>query len=145
MNPASSRLTKVRLLGALPWPALAAVAFAVFGTLFSPWFFVGTAILVLVIGWLSWLIPAQVRNLGWQETGDELLLTKGSCGTRLPWCHMAGFSLWMSRPGRLSDYLVLSMCCCTPRRRRVMRRSGVWNPRRRMNFASAWPSEPARG
>lgn len=77
MNPASSRLTKVRLLGALPWPALAAVAFAVFGALFSPWFFLGTVILLLVIGWLSWLIPAQVRNLGWQETDDELLLTKG--------------------------------------------------------------------
>lgn len=77
MNPAHPNLTKIRYLALLPVLVIALLVSAGFGIWGSAWFFVFTALLVGLLGWLLWLIPAQVKKLGWQETEDELLLTKG--------------------------------------------------------------------
>lgn len=77
MNPAHPNLTKVRYLALLPVPVIALLVSAGFGIWGSVWFFIATAVLLALLVWLIWLIPAQVKNLGWQETDDELLLTKG--------------------------------------------------------------------
>ncbi|WJY91403.1 Bacterial membrane flanked domain protein [Corynebacterium faecale] len=77
MNPVSPNLTKARYLGRLPWLVLGVIGFAVPGVMFSPWFHIGTAIMVMLLIWQAWLIPQQVKRLGWLETGDELLITKG--------------------------------------------------------------------
>lgn len=77
MNPVSPKLTTARYLGRLPWIAVVLLVFAALGFALSPWFHIGTAVLLILLLWQAWLIPAQVRLLGWRETGDELLITKG--------------------------------------------------------------------
>ncbi|AGF71631.1 PH domain-containing protein [Corynebacterium halotolerans] len=77
MNPVSPKLTVARYIGRLPWFILPAIAFAVLAVLVSPWFWLGAGVAVALLVWQVWLIPAQVKLLGWKETGDELLITKG--------------------------------------------------------------------
>lgn len=77
MNPVSPKLTTARYLGTLPWWVLIAVGFAAAGFWGSPWFHIGTGVAVVMLIWQAWLIPQQVRRLGWLETEDELLLTRG--------------------------------------------------------------------
>lgn len=77
MNPVSPKLSTARYLGRLPWIAMGAVVFLVLGFLFSHWWQIGTGVLLILLIWQAWLIPQQVRRLGWLETGDELLITKG--------------------------------------------------------------------
>lgn len=77
MNPAEPVLIKVRYLAIMPWLVALLIGSVAAGVFASPWAFVATGFLLVLTLWLLWLIPAQVRNLGWQETEDELLLTKG--------------------------------------------------------------------
>ncbi|GAB2500821.1 Bacterial membrane flanked domain protein [Corynebacterium atrinae] len=77
MNPVSPKLVTARYLSRLPWIAVLGIGFAVAAWLLSPWLWIGTGIFVAFFLWQLWLIPAQVKLLGWQETEDELLITKG--------------------------------------------------------------------
>ncbi|WIM72981.1 PH domain-containing protein [Corynebacterium suedekumii] len=77
MNPVSPKLTTARYLGRLPWILLPAIGFALAAWLWSPWLWIGAGIVAALFLWQLWLIPAQVKLLGWQETEDELLITKG--------------------------------------------------------------------
>lgn len=77
MHPVSPKLTTARYLGRLPWILIPVIVFAVLGIVFSPWFHLGAVAFLALLLWQVWLIPAQVRLLGWQETEDELLITKG--------------------------------------------------------------------
>ncbi|MDY3126514.1 MAG: PH domain-containing protein [Corynebacterium sp.] len=77
MNPVSPQLIKVRFAALALWSViflLAAIAWSVWG---SCWPWAGLIALSIFVIWLAWLIPVQVRLLGWQETEDELLITKG--------------------------------------------------------------------
>lgn len=78
----STKLTLARYLGRLPWVIVPGIALAVAGALATNqtgkiWLYGGAAALGILSVWLIWLIPAQVRLLGWLETDDELLITKG--------------------------------------------------------------------
>ena len=77
MNSVSPKLVTARYLGRLPWIVVVFLIFAVLGVLVSAWFHLGTAVTLALLLWQVWLIPAQVKLLGWQETEDELLITKG--------------------------------------------------------------------
>lgn len=77
MNPASPKLVIARYLVNLPVVLIVAVATAVLGYFYGWLWYVVAAFLAVVLAWLLWLIPAQVRNLGWLETADELLVTRG--------------------------------------------------------------------
>lgn len=77
MNPVSPKLATARYLARLPWVVAVLLVFAALGLLLDPWFHAGTVVLAALLLWQAWLIPAQVRLLGWRETGDELLITKG--------------------------------------------------------------------
>lgn len=77
MNPVSSNLTRARYIGRLPWLVLLIIGFSVPGFLLNPWFFLGSGVAVALFIWQLWLIPQQVKRLGWLETDDELLITKG--------------------------------------------------------------------
>lgn len=77
MNPVSPKLTTARYLGRLPWILLPAIGFAVAAWLWTPWLWIGAGVFLTLFLWQLWLIPAQVKLLGWQETEDELLITKG--------------------------------------------------------------------
>lgn len=77
MNPVSPKLTPATYLAELPWYVLGAAVCAVLAWWWSPWWWIGVALLAVVLAWALWLIPARVRRIGWRETDDELLITKG--------------------------------------------------------------------
>ena len=77
MNPVSPKLTVARYLGRLPWFVVPLLVFVVLAAWQSPWFWIPAAVFAVLLLWQVWLIPAQVKLLGWQETEDELLITKG--------------------------------------------------------------------
>ncbi|WKS32518.1 PH domain-containing protein [Corynebacterium propinquum] len=77
MNPVSMKLIKARYLSGLPWAVLfigGSIAAAVF---WSSWLWIATAVIVAFVLFRIWLIPRQVKLLGWKETEDELLITRG--------------------------------------------------------------------
>lgn len=77
MNPVSPKLVTVRYIASLIWTVIVGLGCAVAGWLWSPWWLTGTVAMVAVFFWLLWLIPAQVKNMAWLETDDELLVTRG--------------------------------------------------------------------
>ncbi|KAB3520012.1 PH domain-containing protein [Corynebacterium sp. zg254] len=77
MHPVSPKLVPVRYVTHLSFWAVLILAETAAGFFGHPWFYVGTAVLLAIFVWLLWLIPAQVRNMGWLETDDELLITTG--------------------------------------------------------------------
>lgn len=77
MNPVSPKLTTARYLGRLPWLMVLSIGFGVLGYLTSPWVYIGMGLSLALLLWQLWLIPQQVKRLGWLETADELLITKG--------------------------------------------------------------------
>lgn len=77
MNPVSPKLVKVRYLARLPFVGIVLIASVVAALLLTKWMYLAVALFAAEFLWLLWLIPAQVKKLGWQETEDELLLTKG--------------------------------------------------------------------
>ncbi|MDO5099745.1 MAG: PH domain-containing protein [Corynebacterium sp.] len=79
LHPVSPDLTKVRYFTRLPWYVLPALLFAV-GALLDTnlwWGWYVAAGFMLLSTWQAWLIPKQVERLGWLETEDNLLLSKG--------------------------------------------------------------------
>lgn len=77
MNPVSMKLIKARYLSGLPWAVLfigGSIAAAMF---WSSWLWIATAVIVAFVLFRIWLIPRQVKLLGWKETDDELLITRG--------------------------------------------------------------------
>ncbi|SNU01946.1 hypothetical protein SAMN06298212_1216 [Ruaniaceae bacterium KH17] len=76
-TPVSTSLITARLIAALPWFVLPLLAFAVLAITISPWFWIGAGTFALVTIWLLWLIPRQVRAIGYAEAEDDLLVKKG--------------------------------------------------------------------
>ncbi|AGN18380.1 membrane protein [Corynebacterium glutamicum] len=77
MNPVSPKLTTARYLTRIPWLLISAIVFGVLGVFVSSWFYAGVIVVAVILIWQLWLIPQQVKRLGWLETSDELLITKG--------------------------------------------------------------------
>lgn len=73
----SPRLTTARLILNGCFDAVVIVVLAVLGILVSPWFHVGTAIGAVLLVWELWLIPRQVRAMGYALAEDHLLWRKG--------------------------------------------------------------------
>lgn len=77
MHPVSRKLATVRLISLAIWITLLFIASGVAVYFGGRWWWGAVAAVAALALWLAWLIPAQVRNLGWLETEDELLVTKG--------------------------------------------------------------------
>ncbi|ARU45587.1 hypothetical protein EU799_11775 [Corynebacterium silvaticum] len=77
VNPVSSKLVAARLIALMPCFVVAFVGFAISAYVWSPWLWAGGVVTLVAALWVAWLIPLQVRNLGWEERDDELLITKG--------------------------------------------------------------------
>lgn len=73
----SPKLTTARYLTRIPWMLISAIVFGVLGVFVSSWFYAGVIVVAAILIWQLWLIPQQVKRLGWLETSDELLITKG--------------------------------------------------------------------
>lgn len=77
MNPVSPKLTKARYITNLSWDIILAALATAAAYFFWDWLYWVAGALVVWALYELWLIPAQVKNLGWQETADELLVTRG--------------------------------------------------------------------
>lgn len=77
MNPVSPSLTKARYITNLSWDIILAALAAAAAYFWWDWLYWVAGALVAWALYELWLIPAQVKNLGWQETADELLVTRG--------------------------------------------------------------------
>ncbi|MCL2468075.1 MAG: PH domain-containing protein [Micrococcales bacterium] len=80
----SARLVTARLLMAGVVLGVPAVAGAVAGLVLAlPWVWVVTGVAVALMGWVVWLVPRQVRALGYAERDDDLLVVRGIMFRRL--------------------------------------------------------------
>lgn len=77
-TPVSPRLATARLVVALIWmgaPLLGLVVAAVLtGQL---WLWICVGVLAAFVVWVLWLVPRQVRAMGYAERADDLLLRRG--------------------------------------------------------------------
>ncbi len=78
-RPVSLELIKVRLTGvAIFMLSFSAVAVVLFFVLPQKWIApVLIAVILAIALWLLWLIPRQVRAMGWAVTGTDLQIRKG--------------------------------------------------------------------
>ncbi|WP_454086099.1 PH domain-containing protein [Georgenia sp. Marseille-Q6866] len=77
-TPVSAGLTKVRLISVAVWLGLPLVALIVLAVLFPGWWWsIPIGVLVLLVVWLGWLVPRQVRSIGYAEREEDLLIRKG--------------------------------------------------------------------
>ena len=70
-------MIKARLITTAIWLGLPLIAAVVLGIIFGGWVWSATIALVLILGWLGWLIPRQVRALGYAERDEDLLVRRG--------------------------------------------------------------------
>lgn len=77
LNPVSPKLVKARYLSMLIWLGIPLIGFIVAALLWTKWMWIGVGVTAAFMLWLVWLIPAQVKLMGWLETDDELLIKKG--------------------------------------------------------------------
>ncbi|MFD1716408.1 PH domain-containing protein [Georgenia deserti] len=75
--PVSRSLITVRLISMALWLVLPFVAAVVLGVLVGGWAWLAPGALAALILWLLWLIPRQVRAIGYAEAEDDLLVRKG--------------------------------------------------------------------
>ncbi|WP_152187399.1 PH domain-containing protein [Georgenia satyanarayanai] len=77
-TPVSRGLTKVRLISVAVWLGLPLVVLVVLAVLFPGWWWaIPIGVLVLFVAWLGWLVPRQVRSIGYAERDEDLLIRKG--------------------------------------------------------------------
>lgn len=77
-TPVSRALVKVRTILACVWLGLPTVAGAVVALLAGlPWLWVLPAVPLALLVWVLWLVPRQVRAIGYAEREDDLLVRKG--------------------------------------------------------------------
>lgn len=77
LNPVSRKLIWSRYLARIPFLVIVTGFFAWAGFQWSQWWHIGTAIVGLFTLWQLYLVPSQVPLIGWKETDDEFLITKG--------------------------------------------------------------------
>lgn len=76
-TPISPGLAKVRRLISTLLNGVGAIVFGVVAVLFTPWFWIGTVVLVVGWAWEWWLIGRQVGAWGYAERADDLLIRHG--------------------------------------------------------------------
>ena len=76
-HPVSPRLITARLLGSGTVSAVLIIGFAIPGVLVSRAFFIPAALAAVLFVWLLWLIPRQVRAMGYALADNHLLWRHG--------------------------------------------------------------------
>lgn len=76
-RPVSPALRTVRLITLAIFTVPFLVAFAALAVLLSPWFWIGAAVMAVLIAWSVWLIVRQVSAISWIELPDEIVIRKG--------------------------------------------------------------------
>ena len=76
-HPVSSRLITARLLGVGIVSAVLIIGFAVPGVIVSSAFFIPAGLFAVLLVWQLWLIPRQVRAMGYALADNHLLWRHG--------------------------------------------------------------------
>ncbi|MDU0348762.1 PH domain-containing protein [Actinomyces sp. MRS3W] len=76
-RPVSPRLITARLIPNLILDGVVFIGFVIAGVWTSPWWHVGAAAAAICAVWELWLIPRQVRAMGYAMAEDHLLWRKG--------------------------------------------------------------------
>lgn len=82
-SPVSPSLATARVMAVLPSLLILAAGTAIPAILVSPWFWAGTVAAILILAWLLWMIPRQVRAMGYALAGEHLLWRKGIMWRRM--------------------------------------------------------------
>lgn len=76
--PVSPRLVTVRLISAGVWLGVPLVVSAVVAAAVgAAGLWVVPGVLAVLLAWISWLVPRQVRAIGYAERADDLLIRRG--------------------------------------------------------------------
>lgn len=73
----SPKLITARLVTAAIWLGLPLVAGVVLGVIFGGWVWSAAITFAVLMLWVLWLVPRQVRALGYAERDEDLLVRKG--------------------------------------------------------------------
>ncbi|MDO5728835.1 MAG: PH domain-containing protein [Actinomycetaceae bacterium] len=73
----SPALVKVRVIGILISAAILVIPFVVVALMWWVWAWIFVGVFVALHIWLLWLVPRQVRAIGYAETDSDLLIRKG--------------------------------------------------------------------
>ena len=73
----SPRLVTARFIVASVVAGVPIVVGVVLAVVVSPWWLVVAAVPAALFAWRAWLIPRQVRAIGYAERDDDLLVRKG--------------------------------------------------------------------
>lgn len=76
-RPISESLITVRRVGSLLGNLPFIIVTAVMGYFVHWAFYIGTAFFVLILVWIMWLIPRQVRNIKYAEGDSEFIIRRG--------------------------------------------------------------------
>ena len=76
-HPVSPRLITARLLGAGIVSAVLVIGFVIPGVIVDPRFFIPAALFAVLFIWQAWLIPRQVRAMGYALADNHLLWRHG--------------------------------------------------------------------
>lgn len=77
-TPVSPRLASARLVVALAWLGVPLLALVLVAALTGVvWVWLGAAVVAALTAWVAWLVPRQVRAMGYAERADDLLLRRG--------------------------------------------------------------------
>lgn len=75
--PVSPSLARVRVVAVLLFVGIPALACLVVALLVTRWLWIPVGVLVVLAVWLLWLIPRQVRAIGFAQGEDEFLIRRG--------------------------------------------------------------------
>ncbi|GMA32445.1 PH domain-containing protein [Litorihabitans aurantiacus] len=73
----SDRLVRARLVTAAIWLGLPVAGGVVLGAFVGGWTWIVPAVPAILLIWTLWLVPRQVRAIGYAEREDDLLVRKG--------------------------------------------------------------------
>ncbi|WP_242491757.1 PH domain-containing protein [Actinomyces minihominis] len=79
----SKSLATVRLIGVAVYAGIPTVALVVLGIFIDPWFYLGAALGLVLVIWMLWLIPRQVRAMQFATTETDFLVRRGIMFRRL--------------------------------------------------------------
>lgn len=76
-QPVSTGLMKARLVINAMWLAPPLIGAIIVAILVTPWLWLPAAVLGIIAVWIGWLVPRQVRAMGYAERDEDFLIRKG--------------------------------------------------------------------
>ena len=77
MNPVSRKLIVARYISQALWALVIVGSFLAAQYILGGWWWIGAALMGAWCVFQAIMIPLRVRNIGWLETDNELLISKG--------------------------------------------------------------------